>query len=55
MVSETGIPPGDSDATSQEANLISGAGQAGARVIEYFDSGNYVMTSAMQTAWLTDV
>jgi len=27
----------------------------GARVIEYFDSGNYVMTSAMQTAWLTDV
>src|ERR1700722_410316 len=55
MVSETGIPPGDSDATSQEANLISGAGQAGARVIEYFDSGNYVMTSAMQTAWLSDV
>jgi len=55
MVSETGIPPGDSDATSQEANLISGAEQAGARVIEYFDSGNYVMTSAMQTAWLTDV
>ena len=31
MVSETGIPPGDSDATSQEANLISGAGQAGGR------------------------
>jgi hypothetical protein len=55
MVSETGIPPGDSDATNQEANLISGAEQAGARVIEYFDSGNYVMTSAMQTAWLTDV
>ena len=55
MVSETGIPPGDSNATSQEANLISGAEGVGAEVIEYFDYGNYVMTPAMQTAWLTDV
>ncbi|HEX2824438.1 MAG TPA: hypothetical protein VHO07_30380 [Streptosporangiaceae bacterium] len=52
MVSETGIPPGDSNATSQEENLISGAGRAGARVVFYFDAGSYVMTPAMQTAWL---
>jgi hypothetical protein len=55
MVSETGIPPGDSNATSQEANLISGAEGAGATVIEYYDSGSYVMTPAMQTAWLAGV
>jgi hypothetical protein len=52
MVSETGIPPGDSDATSQEENLISGAERAGAQVVFYFDAGSYVMTPAMQTAWL---
>jgi hypothetical protein len=55
MVSETGIPPGDSNATSQEDNLISGAESVGAKVVFYFDSGSYVMTSAMQTAWLADV
>ena len=52
MVSETGIPPGDSNATSQEEDLISGAERVGARVVFYFDAGSYVMTSAMQTAWL---
>jgi hypothetical protein len=52
MVSETGIPPGDSNATSQEENLISGAESVGAKVVFYFDAGSYVMTSAMQTAWL---
>jgi hypothetical protein len=55
MVSETGIPPGDSNATSQEDNLISGAGGVGAEVVFYFDAGSYVMTSAMATAWLADV
>jgi len=38
MVSETGIPPGDSDATSQEANLISGGrtgGRQGHRVLRF--------------------
>jgi hypothetical protein len=55
MVSETGIPPGDSNATSQEADLISGAKSVGAKNVDYFDSGSYVMTSAMQTAWLSDV
>ena len=55
MVSETGIPPGDSNATSQEENLISGAECVGAEVAFYFDAGSYVMTSAMETAWLADV
>jgi hypothetical protein len=55
MVSETGIPPGDSNATSQEENLISGAERVGAKVVFYFDAGSYVMTSAMATAWLADV
>jgi len=55
MVSETGIPAGDSNATSQEENLISGAERAGAKVVFYFDAGSYVMTSAMATAWLADV
>ena len=52
MVSETGIPLGDSNATSQEENLISGAERVGAKAVFYFDAGSYVMTSAMQTAWL---
>jgi len=55
MVSETGIPPGDSNATTQESNLVTGAESAGAKIVFYFDSGSYVMTSAMETAWLADV
>jgi hypothetical protein len=55
MVSETGIPAGNSNAASQESNLVQGAKSVGAKAVEYFDSGNYVMTSAMQTTWLTDV
>jgi len=55
MVSETGIPPGDPNATSQEEDLLSGAESVGARAVFYFDAGSYVMTSAMQSAWLADV
>jgi hypothetical protein len=55
MVTETGIPPGDSNATTQESNLISGAESVHAKAVMYFDSGSYVMTTAMQTAWLADV
>jgi hypothetical protein len=54
-VTETGIPPGDSNATTQESNLITGAEGVKAKMVFYFDSGSYVMTSAMESAWLTDV
>jgi beta-mannanase len=54
-LSETGIPPGDSNAVSQIDNLVSGAASVNAAGVMYFDAGSYVMTSAMQTEFLNDV
>ncbi|HUD11810.1 MAG TPA: hypothetical protein VMS08_05335 [Candidatus Saccharimonadia bacterium] len=54
-VAETGIPPGDSNAATQEGNLVTGAESVKAAGVMQFDSGSYVMTAAMIKAWLADV
>ncbi len=53
MVAETAIPPGDSNAVSQIDDLFSGARSVGAVAVMYFDKGAYVMTSAMESEFVT--
>jgi hypothetical protein len=54
MVTETGIPAGDSNAVSQVDDLISGARSVSAVAVMYFDKGAYAMTTAMESEFVTD-
>jgi hypothetical protein len=52
-ITETGVDPSDSNATDQITDLVTNVRSAGGFVI-YFDSGNWVMTSAMQSTFIQD-
>jgi hypothetical protein len=52
-ITETGVDPSESNATDEITDLITNVRSAGGFVI-YFDSGNWVMTSAMQATFIQD-
>lgn len=52
-ITETGVDPSDSNATDQISDLVTNVRSAGGFFI-YFDSGKWVMTSAMQAALIQD-
>ncbi len=55
VVAETGVNDTDSNAVSQIDDLVNNAKASGASGIFYFDRYNWLLTSAMQSEFLSDV
>lgn len=55
ILAETGVNNTDSNAVSQIDDLVGNARSSGAGAIYYFDKYNWLLTSAMQSEFLSDV